>query len=72
MDRLDINMVFFTIPALASPAKGQRFIELLREAGVLANPPEQGNFRFVTHYWIGDTEVQQIIDACKQALALVQ
>lgn len=72
MDRLDINMVFFTIPSLASPAKGQRFIELLREAGILANPPEQGKFRFVTHYWIGDAEVQRIIDACKQALELVQ
>ncbi|AEJ20815.1 low-specificity L-threonine aldolase [Gracilinema caldarium] len=71
-DRMDINMVFFSIPALASPEKGQRFIELLKEAGILANPPEQGNFRFVTHYWIGDPEVQQIIDACKQALTLVQ
>jgi threonine aldolase len=71
-DRLDINMVFFSIPALASPEKGQRFIELLQEAGILANPPEQGNFRFVTHYWIGDTEVETIINACKQALTLVQ
>jgi len=71
-NRLDINMVFFSVPALASPEKGQRFIKLLKDAGILANPPEQGNFRFVTHYWIGDKEVETIINACKQALTLVQ
>lgn len=71
MDRLDINMVFLSVPALSSPEKGQEFVEILEKAGILVNPPEQGNFRFVTHYWIGDAEIERIISACKQALALV-
>jgi len=71
-DRLDINMVFFSIPALASTEKAARFMELLKEEGILANPPEQGNFRFVTHYWIGDAEVDTIIAACKHAMDRIQ
>lgn len=72
MDRLDINMVFFSIPALTSPEKGEQYITLLRNTGILANPPEQGHFRFVTHYWIGDEDIETIIGACKQSLALIQ
>jgi threonine aldolase len=71
-DRLDINMVFFSIPALASTEKAARFMGLLKEKGILANPPEQGNFRFVTHYWIGDAEVDTIIAACKRAMDQIQ
>ena len=72
MNRLDINMVFFTIPSLSSPENGQYFITELQNSGVLASPPEQGNFRFVTHYWISDTDIDIIIQACKHAMALVQ
>ena len=72
MNRLDINMVFFTIPSLSSPENGQYFITELQNSGVLASPPEQGNFRFVTHYWISDTDIDIIIHACKHAMALVQ
>ncbi len=72
MDRLDINMVFFSVPAFASPEKGQGFINALKNFNILANPPEQGTFRFVTHYWISDEDIETIVNACKQAMTTVQ
>lgn len=71
-DRLDINMVFFSIPALTSEEKSRQFIEVLKNHNILANPPEQGNFRFVTHYWISNEDIETIVRACKQAMTTVQ
>jgi threonine aldolase len=63
LEETEINMVFFTWPSAAGRAK--QFADAFRKHGILVNPPdENGNFRFVTHYWIGDGETEKIIAAC--------
>ena len=60
-DAADINMVFFSHKAGAEGAA--EIVELFHRRGILINPPEGGLFRFVTHYWIGDAEVDAILAA---------
>jgi threonine aldolase len=57
----DINMVFFSHEAGAGAAA--KIVELFSKRGILINPPEQGLFRFVTHYWIGDRELDTVLAA---------
>jgi threonine aldolase len=68
VDTADINMVFFSHPAItssqASPQTGTNITAAFTRQGILINPPEQGLFRFVTHYWIGDKELDAILAAC--------
>ncbi|MDR1574634.1 MAG: aminotransferase class I/II-fold pyridoxal phosphate-dependent enzyme [Treponema sp.] len=65
-DALDINMVFFSHEAgeQAGETVGQ-----FRKRGILINPPEGGLFRFVTHYWIGDAELDAILAAAVEIFA---
>jgi threonine aldolase len=69
IEKTEINMVFFTWPAASGKAK--QFAAAFGEHGILINPPdENGHFRFVTHYWIGDSETEKIIAACRLIFAL--
>ena len=65
----DINMVFFSHPAAADPEQAAKIAGLFAERGILINPPEQGLFRFVTHYWIGDSELAAILAAAGDIFA---
>jgi threonine aldolase len=68
-EETEINMVFFTWPAASGKAK--EFAAAFAELGILINPPdENGLFRFVTHYWIGDGEAGKIIASCHRIFAL--
>ena len=60
-DAADINMVFFSRAAGAEP--DAETAALFRKRGILINPPEGGLFRFVTHYWIGDAELDAVLAA---------
>jgi threonine aldolase len=62
----EINMVFFTVPSLEGPEVGERVTELFRRRGIRINPPEGGQFRFVTHYWIGDKEAETIAEVSRE------
>lgn len=63
-DRLDINMVFFKINDKKFNEKD--FIEFLEKHGIKINPAYQGEFRFVTHYWITRKNIDYLIDViCK-------
>jgi threonine aldolase len=57
----DINMVFFSYPAARNQKKAEEITELFRGKGIIINAPENGIFRFVTHYWIGDKETETIL-----------
>ena len=71
----DINMVFFDFrqagDRAVDKAAGEEIAGRFRERGILINPPEspQGVFRFVTHYWIGDKEIETIIAVAREVLA---
>jgi threonine aldolase len=46
---------------------GEKIVRLFAEQGILINPPSPaGEFRFVTHYWIGDNEADKIVEASKK------
>jgi len=74
----DINMVFFSrnIPSEQASAVIKKTVELFRGRGIVISAPEQKIFdskngkaelvfRFVTHYWIGDKELESIIEASR-------
>ncbi|MDR1326475.1 MAG: threonine aldolase [Treponema sp.] len=62
----EINMVFFQVQGDRDAA---RITSAFKERGILINPPENNEFRFVTHYWIGDAEIEAILQATKEVLA---
>jgi threonine aldolase len=64
---VDINMVFFTYPPAAEPKKAAEITRIFTNHGITITPPDQGVFRFVTHYWIGDAEVETILTASREA-----
>lgn len=65
--RVDINLVFFTFPPAADAGVAARVVETFARRGIRINPPERGEFRFVTHHWIGDQELETIAAASREA-----
>ena len=65
----DINMVFFSHPAAGNAEAAEKIAGLFAKRGIRINPPEQGLFRFVTHYWIGDAELAAILAAASEIFA---
>jgi threonine aldolase len=66
-DDTEINMVFFIVPAALDPARRAKMMEVFSRHKILINPPEQGVFRFVTHYRIRDGELKAITEAAAEA-----
>jgi threonine aldolase len=64
---VDINMVFFAYPPARDPAVAARIMEVFAKHQIIINPPDAGGFRFVTHYWIGDAEMELIQNAIREA-----
>jgi threonine aldolase len=62
-----INMVFFSHPAALTRAES--ITGAFAKRGILVNPPDSGIFRFVTHYWIGDAELDIILSAAAEVFA---
>jgi threonine aldolase len=49
------------------PVPAPRIAGVFMAHGIIINPPDAGVFRFVTHYWIGDRELEIILRACREA-----
>jgi len=58
----DINMVFFAAPVLDA----QAFRRHMADNGVLVSGPENGYYRFVTHYWVRREHVDKVADLMGQ------
>ena len=67
MDAVQISMVFFAIDRPGFDH--QNFPAAMREKGILINGIEDGKYRFVTHYWVGKKEIDQVVDTLAQLLA---
>ncbi|OWY39895.1 low-specificity L-threonine aldolase [Xenophilus sp. AP218F] len=65
VDDVHINMVWFRLTADIDTAE---LMGALRQAGVLANPPEDGLMRIVTHWQISRDHIDLIADALEQVL----
>lgn len=67
---VQINMVYFRLEASGDPgAFAERLVAAMRERGILINPPDRGEYRFVTHYWIDRARVEATAKAFAEALA---
>ncbi|MDR1585893.1 MAG: threonine aldolase [Treponema sp.] len=65
---VEINMVFFTFRGAAGNDAG--VVETFAKRGVLINLPENGLWRFVTHYWIREREVRMILETAAEAFGV--
>jgi len=67
---VEINMVFFRMEGVAKkPELGARIVTGLAERGILINPPSDGVFRFVTHYWIDRERALKVVAALAKLAA---
>jgi threonine aldolase len=66
---IEINLVFFTWPQAEDKRIAAGVIETFKKHGIIINPPEKGVFRFVTHFWIGDVEVEAILAVSREAFS---
>jgi len=71
MSRVQTNMVFFDL-AENAPVSAETLAERLRVEYHILMRPYPGytrKFRAVTHYWIGQSQVKQVLEAMRQLLA---
>jgi threonine aldolase len=69
-EEVDINIVFFSFPSARRQDAADRIMRVFTGRQIRINPPEEGQFRFCTHYWIGDAEVEAILAASREAFCL--
>ena len=67
IDEVDINLVFFSWPLAKDEKIAKKAIEVLQRHRILCNPPENGVFRYATHFWTGDAEIEAILKASQEA-----
>ena len=61
-DSVQINMVWFRF---TGPVDTVALMEALRQAGIKANPPEEGWMRLVTHWQVDRAACEQVVSAIK-------
>jgi threonine aldolase len=67
-EQIHINMVFFSWPAAArDPKIAAAVIDVFKKYNIVISHRGGGLFRFATHYWIGDAEVETILTASREA-----
>jgi len=66
LDSVHIDMIYFSLTPAPDPA---RFVAHMRSRGILVNPPEAGQLRFVCHYWIHDKHIPVILEALRTSLS---
>ena len=67
-DRLDINMVFFTLSS--EIIKEETLIQELLTRGFKVNGTEDGEYRFVTNHGVARENIDDLIEAMKEIIAL--
>jgi threonine aldolase len=66
-EQIHINMVFFSWPAAQDPKVAAAVIDVFKKYNIVISHRGGGLFRFGIHYWIGDTEVETILTASREA-----
>lgn len=65
-NRLDINMVFFTLPEAAISESA--LVAGLSNEGIKINGQEDGEYRFVTNYGVSAEDIDKVIAAMKRMI----
>jgi threonine aldolase len=55
---IETNILFMDVPKFVN---GTKFVQLLRDQGVLVNPPRKGCIRFVTHYGVTRDDIEKTV-----------
>jgi len=63
-DQLDINMVYCKIQT----PDPMGLVSHLENNNILVNPEDDGLWRFVTHYWVGQTEIDLFVEKMREYL----
>jgi threonine aldolase len=64
----DINMVFFSFAPAREEGVAAEIVDCFAKRNIKISAPDRsGLFRFVTHYWIGDSEIAAILEAAGEA-----
>ena len=66
-NNVDINLVFFKWPPALDAKTAETAMKTLEKHNIITNPPENGIFRYVTHFWTGDAEIEKILAASREA-----
>jgi threonine aldolase len=66
-EHVEINMVFFRFPPAREGERALRMMAVFEKRGIRVNAPDNGGFRFVTHYGITDKDVETLLDATREA-----
>jgi threonine aldolase len=69
-NEIEINLLFFAWPRAEDEKIAAGIVETFRKQGIIINHPEKGVFRFVTHFWIGDAEVEAILAVSREAFSI--
>jgi len=64
---IQTNIVFCNI-TLAPPLTPESFVQRLAKDGILANPPEDGVMRFVTHNDVRESDMRRAVDVVRSVL----
>ena len=64
---VEINIIFFTWPPAENKKIASQIVEIFKKNKIIINPPDNGLFRFVTHYWINDNDIETILNASREA-----
>lgn len=67
LDTVKTNMVFFEIAA-GHPMTTAQFLQGLAAENILLNTTYGSQFRAVTHYWIGEEEVEKFVQCTRELL----
>jgi threonine aldolase len=63
-EAVDINMVFFSFAPAGEAGVAAEIVGGFAKRGIkISAPDKNGLFRFVTHYWIGDSETAAVLEA---------
>jgi threonine aldolase len=65
-------MVFFSWPPAEDAKTAARVVENFKKHKIIIKDPENGLFRFTTHYWIGEAEVEAILSASREIFGVMQ
>lgn len=68
IDSIHINMVYFKI--LGADYNPSEITERLLKKGIKVNPPEDGEMRLVTNYWITAKDIYYIVQCIKEIFNL--
>ncbi|MDR2783177.1 MAG: aminotransferase class I/II-fold pyridoxal phosphate-dependent enzyme [Treponema sp.] len=60
IEDVQINIVYFAFAKAKNPEINAGIVESFAKAGIRISAANDGVFRFVTHYWVGDTELETV------------